>query len=105
MNSINLQNRMNTIFMNSDNSKTSNPQRPLLYLVSKTNLERTDRCVALSRLSIYYIWKNIKKKPYKNNEFKIHFRQGIKSLNYVMDHILYQISKTILNISKKDMRQ
>ena len=50
---------MNTIFMNSDNSKTSNPQRPLLYLMGKINLERTDRCVALSSLSIYYIWKNI----------------------------------------------
>ena len=45
--------------MNSDNSKTSNPQRPLLYLMGKINLERADRCVALSSLSIYYIWKNI----------------------------------------------
>ena len=64
---------MNTIFMNSDNSKTSNPQRPLLYLMGKINLERTDRCVALSSLSIYYIWKNIKKSHTKIMNLKFIF--------------------------------
>ena len=64
---------MNTIFMNSDNSKTSNPQRPLLYLMGKINLERADRCVALSSLSIYYIWKNIKKSHAKIMNLKFIF--------------------------------
>ena len=61
---------MNTIFMNSENSETSDPHRLLLNLTDKTNLKRSDKYVALSNLSIYYKWKNIKK-SYKNNKFKI----------------------------------
>ena len=49
MNLIKLYKRIDTIFMNSENTKTS---------------------VALSNLSIYYTWKNIKK-SYDNNKFKI----------------------------------
>ena len=37
MNSIKLQNRMDTIFMNSGNSKTSDPQKLLLNLSDKIN--------------------------------------------------------------------
>ena len=58
---------MNTIFMNSENSKTSDPHRLLLQL---TNSRRKEMYIALSNLSIYYTWKNIKK-SYKNNGFKI----------------------------------
>ena len=61
---------MDTIFMNSENSKTSDPHRLLLNLTDKINLKRSDKYVALSNLSIYYTWKNIKK-SYKNNKFKI----------------------------------
>ena len=61
---------MDTIFINSKNNKTSDPHRLLLNLTDKINLERSDNCVALSNLSIYYIWKNIKE-PYKINKFKI----------------------------------
>ena len=60
---------METIFINSENSKTSDP-RLLLNLTDKTNLKRSQKYVALSNLSIYYKWKNIKK-LYKNNKFKI----------------------------------
>ena len=60
---------MDTIFMNSENSKTSDPHRSLLNLSDKINLKRSDKYVALSNLSIYYTWKNIKK-SYKNNKFK-----------------------------------
>ena len=61
---------MDTIFMNSENSKTTDPHRLLLNLTDKINLRRSDKYVALSNLSIYYTWKNIKK-WYKNNKFKI----------------------------------
>ena len=44
---------MDTMFMNSENSKTCDPQRLLLDL-GETNLERSDKYVALSNLSIYY---------------------------------------------------
>ena len=61
---------MDTIFMNSENSKTSDPHRLLLNLTDKINLKRSDKYVALSNLSIYYTWKNIKD-LYKNSKFKI----------------------------------
>ena len=56
--------------MNSKNSKTSDSHRLLLNLADIINLERSDKYVALSNLSMYYTWKNIEK-SYKNNKFKI----------------------------------
>ena len=61
---------MDTICMNSENSKTSDLHRLLLNLIDKINLSRSVKYVALSNLSIYYTRKNIKK-SYKNNKFKI----------------------------------
>ena len=61
MNSIKLKDRMDTIFMNSINSKTSDPHRLLLILSEKINLKRSETYVTLSNLGIYYTWKNIKK--------------------------------------------
>ena len=48
---------MDTIFMNSKNSNTSDPHRLLLNLTDEINLKRSDKYVALSNLSIYYIGK------------------------------------------------
>ena len=48
---------MDTIFMNSENSKTSDTHRLLLNLLDKINLKRMDKYVALSNLTICYIWK------------------------------------------------
>ena len=56
--------------MNSKNSKISDPHRILLSLTDRIDLRRKDKYIVLSNLSIYYIWKKIKK-SYKNNEFKI----------------------------------
>ena len=61
---------MNTIFMNSKSSKTSDPHRLLLNLTDKIDLRRKDKYIALSNLSIYHVCKNLKK-SYKNNRFKI----------------------------------
>ena len=44
---------MNTIFMNSENSKTSNPYRLLLNLTNKVDLQKGKKCVALLNFSIY----------------------------------------------------
>ena len=52
---------MNTIFMNSENSKTSDPHRLLLNLTDKIDLRRKDKYIALSNLSIYYTWTNVLK--------------------------------------------
>ena len=74
---------MDTIFMNSENSKTSEYHVLVLKLTEKLDLRRGQKTVASSNLSIYYTWKNIKS-SYNNNKFK------------------YQIFKIILNIFKKN---
>ena len=58
---------MDTIFMNSENIKKSDPHRLLLNPTDKITLKRSDRYVALSKLSIYYTWKNIKQSYKKIN--------------------------------------
>ena len=44
---------MDTIFMNSKNSRTNAPHRLLLSLTNKMNLRRSDKYVLLSNFSIY----------------------------------------------------
>ena len=61
---------MNTIFINSKNSKTSDPHRLLFNLTDKRDLRRKDKFIALSNFSIYYTCRNFKKSD-KNNKFKI----------------------------------
>ena len=61
---------MDTIFMNSGKSKRSDCHRLLLNVLDKINLKRRYKYVTLSNVSIYYIWKKIKK-LYINNKFKI----------------------------------
>ena len=61
---------MNTIFMNSDNSKSFKPHILKLILTSKLDLRLGEKVIALSNLIIYYTWKNIKS-SYDNNKFKI----------------------------------
>ena len=56
--------------MNSENSKTSESHRLLLNLADKIDLRRKDKYIALSNLSIYYAWKNVKR-SYKNNILKM----------------------------------
>ena len=78
---------MDTMFMNSENSKISDPHRLLLNLLDKIDLKRRDKYAAPSNLSIYYTWKKV----------------YMKNLNYWLDHILYQIFRIIFNISLKSM--
>ena len=61
---------MDTIFMNSENSKTSEYNVLVLKFTDKSDLRRSQKTVALSNLSIYYTWKNVKS-SYNNNKFKI----------------------------------
>ena len=51
---------MDTILMNSINSKTSDHYRVFLNLSDKVNLKWKDKYVVLSNLSIYYKRKNKK---------------------------------------------
>ena len=60
---------MDTIFMNSENSKNSESHVLILKLTNKLDLRIGEKVIALSNLSIYYTWKNIK--SLYNNKFKI----------------------------------
>ena len=46
---------MDTIILNCENSKTSDPHRLLLNLWNKINFKRSVKYIALSNLRIYYI--------------------------------------------------
>ena len=61
---------MDTIFLNSGNSTTSEYHVLVLKLTDKLDLRRGQKTVALSNLSIYHTWKNVKS-SYNNNKFKI----------------------------------
>ena len=56
---------METIFMNTENSKTN--ETFVLSLSQKLDLRPSDNYVALQNLSISYVWKNIRKQ-YKVNK-------------------------------------
>ena len=53
MHSIKLKYNIDTIFLNSGNSSTSDPQRLLVNIIVKINLKSSDEDVALTNLSIY----------------------------------------------------
>ena len=87
--------------MNSGNSKTSDPPRLLLNLPDKINPKRINKYVALSNLSIYYAWKNMKK-LYKNNKSKIsaptwngefQLPNGSYSVSDIQDYLEYILKK------------
>ena len=61
---------METIFMNTLNSKTNKSNRFVYQFTDKLNLKNSNKNIALANLSIYYTWKNIKSE-YNNNKFKI----------------------------------
>ena len=102
MNSIKLYDKViDTIFMNSENSQTSDLHRLLLNLSDKIDLKRSDKYVALSNPRIYYTWKNIKK-SYKNNKFKIsaptsndkfELPDGLYSVSDIPDYFEYILKR------------
>ena len=92
---------MDTIFMNSENSKTSKPHVLILKLTYKLDLRRGEKSIALSSLSIYYTWKNIKS-SYNNNKCKlsaptwndeIELPDGSNSISDIQDHFEYILKK------------
>ena len=61
---------MDTMFLNSENSRTSECHVLVLKVTNKSDLRRGQKSIALSNLSIYYTWKNIKRSCNKS-KFKI----------------------------------
>ena len=61
---------MDIIFINSENSKTSKSHFLMLKLTNKLDLRIGEKIIAISNLSVYYTWKNIRS-SYNKNKFKI----------------------------------
>ena len=94
---------METIFMNTKNSKTNESNKFFYEFTDKLNLKNLNKNISLANLSIYCTWKNIKS-AYNNNKFKILLQLGMMNLIYLMDHILFQTFKIILNMLLKNMK-
>ena len=99
---------MDTIFMNSENSKTSKPHVLKLKLRNKLDLRLGEKVIALSDLSIYYTWRNIKS-SYNNNKFKISaptwndelkLPEGPYSVSDISDYFKYILKKHGENTNK-----
>ena len=86
---------MDTIFMNSENSKTSEPHRLKLKVTDKLDLRLDKKVIALSNLITNGI---ILKVHTIIINLKYHHQHGMKNLHYQMGLILYQIFKIIFNI-------
>ena len=50
---------MDTIFLNLENSRTSEYHVLLFKLTDKLDLRRGQKSIVLSNLNIYYIWKKL----------------------------------------------
>ena len=94
---------MDTIFMNSENSRTSEYPVLKLKLADKLDLRRGQKSVGLSNLSIYYTWRNITG-SYKNNKFKIsaqtwcvefELTDGSYSISNYSEYILKKHSESV----------
>ena len=93
---------METIFMNTENIKTNVTHKFLPNLLQRLALKSEDKHVALQNLSIYYTWKNIRKRC-ENSKLKVITRtwndlfelpDGFFSGSDIQEYIAYTIKKT-----------
>ena len=98
--------------MNSENSRTSKPHVLMLKLTDKLDLRRGEKSIALSNLSTYYTWKNIKG-SYKNNKSKISsptwndefkLRDGSYSISDIQDYFEYILKEHRENIDSPSVK-
>ena len=89
------------LYMNSENSRTSEYHVLLFKLADKLDLRGGQKSVALSNLSIFYTWRNIES-SYKNNKFKIsaptwsdefELPDGSYSISDILDYFEYILKK------------
>ena len=103
---------MDTIFMNSENSRTHKQHILILKLIDKLDLRIGKKVIALSNLSIYYTWKNVKS-SYNNNKFKIsaptwndefELPDGSYSVSDIQDYFEYILKKHGEDIDKPSIQ-
>ena len=97
--------------MNSENRKTSEQHGLVLKLTNNLDLRIVEKIIALSNLSIYYTWKNIKN-LYNNNKFKIsaptwidkfELPNGSYSVSDIQDYFEYILKKQGENTDKSSV--
>ena len=90
---------METIFKNTENSKTNELHKFFLSFSQRLDLIISNKHVALQNVSIYYTWKNIRK-HYKNNKLNLiaptwnddfDLPDGTYSVSDIHDYIEYII--------------
>ena len=93
-------------------SQTSKPHVLILKFTDKLDLRRGENRIALSNLSIYYTWKNIKS-SYNNNKFKIsaptwndefELPDGSYSISDIQDYFEYILKKHGENIDNPSVK-
>ena len=96
--------------MNSENSKASEHNVLVLKFTDKLDLRRGQKTVALSNLSIYYTWKNVKS-SYNNNKFKIsaptwseELPDGSYSVSDIQDYFEYILKKHSESVDNPSIR-
>ena len=103
---------MDTILMNTENSKTSEPHVLILKLTNKIDSRIGEIIIGLSNLSIYYTWRNIKS-SYNNNKFKIsaptwndkfELPDGSYSVSDIQDYFEYILKKHGENTDKSSVQ-
>ena len=94
---------METVFINTENSKTNEPHRFKLDLTDKYNLKNPNKNMALANLSIYYTGKTSSQNTATIN-LKSQQQLGMKLLINLIILILLKIFRIILNISSKNMK-
>ena len=98
--------------MNSENSKNSKSHVLIVELTNKLDLRIGEKTIALSNLSIYHTWKNIKS-SYNNNKFKIsaptwndeiELLNGSYSVSDIQDYFEYILKKHGEDIDKPSIQ-
>ena len=98
--------------MNSKNSKTSEYHVSVLKLTDKLDLRRGQKTVALSNLSVYYTWKNMKS-SYNTNRFRIstpmwneefELPDGSYSISDIQDYFEYILKEHSENVDNLRIR-
>ena len=102
--------KMDTIFISTENGRTPEYHVLLHNLTNKIDL-RSEKTVALSNLSIYYTWKNIKSSY--NNKFKIsaptwseefELPDGSYSIPDIQDYFKYILKKHSESVDNPSIR-
>ena len=88
---------METFFMNSKNSKTNEPNRFKYDLIDKLDFKNPNKNMALANLGFITLGKMLNHLIITIN-LKYQHQLGMKHLTCLMDRIIYQKYKIILNI-------